>query len=83
MDSPAIAAEAGILDGDRYIEQLFASKEDVLAFRLILRDASADKWLTDRHSTALKKLGCAELDAGNVSIASFFGRSSNTCGRTG
>jgi hypothetical protein len=33
MDSLAAAAEAGILDGDRYVEQLFASKEDVRAFR--------------------------------------------------
>jgi hypothetical protein len=74
MDSPAIATEAGILDGDRYIKQLFASKEDVLAFRLILRDAIAYKWLTDRHFTALKKLGSAELDAVTyASIASFFG----------
>ncbi|MFM0176456.1 hypothetical protein PQR33_45005 [Paraburkholderia sediminicola] len=73
MDSLAAAAEAGILDGDKYIEQLFASKEDVRAFRLILRDAGADKWLNDRHFTALKKLGCAQLDAVTyASIASFF-----------
>jgi hypothetical protein len=73
MDSLAAAAEAGILDGDKYIEQLFASKQDVRAFRLILRDAGADKWLTDRHFTALKKLGCAELDAVTyASVASFF-----------
>lgn len=49
MDSLAAAAEAGILDGDTYIEQLFASKEDVRAFRLILRDAGADKWLNHSH----------------------------------
>jgi hypothetical protein len=66
-------AEAGILDGDRYIEQLFASKADVRAFRLILRDADGEKWLNDRHFTALKKLGCAELDAVTYAgIASFF-----------
>ena len=73
MDSLAAAAEAGILDGDRYVEQLFASKEDVRSFRFILRDAGADKWLNDRHFTALKKLGCSELDAVTyASVASFF-----------
>ncbi|MFL9898937.1 hypothetical protein PQR71_12370 [Paraburkholderia fungorum] len=73
MDSFAAAAEVGILDGDQYIEQLFASKEDVRSFRLILRDAGAEKWLNDRHFTALKKLGCAELDAVTyAAVASFF-----------
>jgi hypothetical protein len=73
MDSLAAAAEAGRLDADRYIEQLFASKEDVRSFRLILRDAGADNWLNDRHFTALKKLGCSELDAVTyASVASFF-----------
>jgi hypothetical protein len=54
MDSLAAAAEAGILDGARYIAQLFANKEDVRSLRQILRDARAGKWLTDRHFTALK-----------------------------
>lgn len=73
MDSLAAAAEAGILDGDRYIAQLLASKEDVRAFRLIPRDAGTDKWLNARHFTALKKLGCAELYAVTyATIASFF-----------
>lgn len=73
MDSLAAATEAGILDGDQYIEQLFASKEDVRAFRLILRDAGSDRWMHDRNFYALKKLGCAELDAATYAgIASFF-----------
>lgn len=73
MDSLAAAAEAGRLDADRYIEQLFASNEDVRAFRIILRDAGSDRWLNDRHFNALKKLGCAELDAVTYpGIASFF-----------
>lgn len=73
MDSLAAAAEAGILDGDEYIEQLFASKSDVRSFRLILRDAGGEKWLNDRHFTALKKLGCAELDAVTyAAVANFF-----------
>ena len=73
MDSLAAAAEAGRLDADRYIEQLFASKDDVRSFRLILRDAGQDIWLNDRHFNALKKLGCAELDAVTYpGIANFF-----------
>ena len=73
MDSLAAAAEAGRLDADQYIEQMFASKEDVRSFRQILRDAGAEKWLNDRHFAALKKLGCAELDAVTYAgIASFF-----------
>jgi hypothetical protein len=62
MDSLAAAAEAGRLDADQYIEQPFASREDVRAFRLILRDAGQERWLHDRHHHALKKLGNAELD---------------------
>lgn len=73
MDSLNAMAGTGILDGDTFIEQMFASKEDVRSFRLTLRDTGADKWLTDRHFTALKKLSCAELDAVTyASIASFF-----------
>src|SRR5260370_1295476 len=62
MDSLAAAAEAGRLDADKYIEQLFASKEDVRAFRLILREAGGDRWLTDRHHYALRKLCYSEMD---------------------
>jgi hypothetical protein len=73
MDSLAAAAEAGRLDAEQYLEQLFASKDDVRSFRLILRDAGSDRWLNDRHFNALKKLGCAELDAVTYAgIASFF-----------
>jgi hypothetical protein len=73
MDSLAAAAEAGRLNSERCIEQLFATREDVRAFRLILRDAGADRWVNDRHYAALKKVGCAELDAATYAgIASFF-----------
>lgn len=73
MDSFAAAAEATILNGDKYIDQVLASKEDVRACRMILRDDGGDKGLNDRHFTALKKLGCAELDAVTyASAASFF-----------
>ncbi|MFM0008516.1 hypothetical protein PQR57_47495 [Paraburkholderia dipogonis] len=72
MDSLAAVAEAGILDGDQYIEQLFASKADVRSFRLILRDAGGEKWLNDRHLSALRKLGCAELDAVTYAAAASF-----------
>jgi hypothetical protein len=73
MDSLAAAAEAGRLDADNYIAQLFASTEDVRAFRLILREAGHDRWLSDRHFNALKKLGCAEMDAATyAAIANLF-----------
>jgi len=54
MDSLAAAAEGGRLDANHYIEQLFASKDDVRSFRLILRDAGQDIWLNDRHSMHLR-----------------------------
>src|SRR5260370_41495427 len=56
MDSLAAAAEAGRLDAERYIEQLFASKEDVRSFRLILRDAGGDRGLNDRLFHALTNI---------------------------
>ncbi|MFC5431086.1 hypothetical protein ACFPTO_20105 [Paraburkholderia denitrificans] len=73
MDSLAAAAEAGRLDADRYVEQLFAGRSDARAFRLVLRDAGADHWLGDRHHNALRKLGCASMDASTYPVlASFF-----------
>lgn len=73
MDSLAAAAEAGRLDADRYVDQIFASRCDARAFRLVLRDAGADCWLNDRHHNALRKLGCAVMDANAYpAIASFF-----------
>jgi hypothetical protein len=62
MDSLAAAAEAGRLDADKYIERIFAGKEDVRAFRHVLREAGDDRWLTDRHHIAVRKLGNAEFD---------------------
>jgi hypothetical protein len=73
MDSLAAAAESGRIDAERFIGQLFATWEDVRAFRLILRDAGGDRWQNDRHYNALKKLGCAEMDAVTYAgIANFF-----------
>jgi hypothetical protein len=73
MDSLAAAAEAGRLDADQYMGQLFASKEDVHAFRHVLREAGGDRWLTDRHHNAMRKLGNAEFDVTTyVGIASVF-----------
>lgn len=62
LDSMAAAAEAGRLDAEIYIQQLFASRDDVRAFRHVLREAGGDRWLNDRHHNALRKLGNAELD---------------------
>ncbi|WOD17023.1 hypothetical protein [Paraburkholderia kirstenboschensis] len=36
LDSLAAAAEAGRLDAERYIEQIFAGRWDVRAFRHVL-----------------------------------------------
>jgi hypothetical protein len=62
LDSVAAAAEAGRLDAEKYVEQLFLTKEDVRAFRQVLREAGGDRWLTDRHHNALRKLGNTEFD---------------------
>jgi hypothetical protein len=60
-------------DADHYIAQIFASKEDVRTFRIILRDAGQERWLNDRHHIALKKLGNADLDVTTyVGIAGIF-----------
>ncbi|WOD16995.1 hypothetical protein [Paraburkholderia kirstenboschensis] len=73
MDSMAAAAEAGRLDAERYVGQLFASRGDVRAFRHVLREAGGDRWLSDRHHYALRKLGNAELDVTTyVGIAGIF-----------
>lgn len=62
MDSLAAAAEAGRLDAKNYVDQLLSNREDVRAFRLVLREAGGDRWLNERHHHALRKLGNAELD---------------------
>lgn len=73
MDSLAAAAEAGRLDADKYIELIFSGKEDVHAFRHVLREAGEDRWLTDRHQNALRKPGNTEPDVTNyVGITALF-----------
>jgi hypothetical protein len=73
LDSLAAAAEAGRLDADTFISQLFATNEDLRLFRVILRDAGMERWVNERHFNALKKLGCAEIDAATYpGVASFF-----------
>ncbi|MFL9912725.1 hypothetical protein PQR75_43445 [Paraburkholderia fungorum] len=73
LDSMAAAAETGRLDAERYVGQLFASRGDVRAFRHVLREAGGDRWLSDRHHYALRKLGNAELDVTTyVGIAGIF-----------
>jgi hypothetical protein len=73
LDSMTAAAEAGRLDAEQYVVQLVASKEDVRAFRRVLREAGGDRWLTDRHHNALRKLRNADLDVTTyVGIAGIF-----------
>lgn len=62
FDSLSAAAEAGRLDAERYITQLFAGPGDLRDFRALLRDAGFERWMSDRHYAALRKLGCAECD---------------------
>ena len=56
------AAEIGRLDAERYITQLFARPTDLRDFRALLRDAGFERCMSDRHHSALRKLGCAECD---------------------
>jgi siroheme synthase len=42
------------------LAELLARK--MRAFRHVLREAGGDRWLTDRHHNALRKLGNAEFD---------------------
>ncbi|WP_322033230.1 hypothetical protein [Paraburkholderia sp. J76] len=62
FDSLSAAAEAGRLDAERYITQVFPSADDLRDFRALLRDAGFERWMTDRHHAALRKLGNAECD---------------------
>lgn len=63
MDSMAAAAEAGRLHGSNYLEQIFASREDVRAFRVRLREEGPDLWLNDRHHNAMRKLASTQADS--------------------
>ncbi|MCG5077501.1 hypothetical protein [Paraburkholderia tagetis] len=62
LDSLSAAAETGRLDAERYITQLFAGPTDLRDFRAIVRDAGFERWMSDRHHSVLRKLGCAECD---------------------
>jgi hypothetical protein len=72
MDSFAAGAEAGRLNSDCYVEQLFASSEDVRHFRGMLRDAGRELWVNDRHFNAVRKFGIAEIDCSTYSLISGF-----------
>jgi hypothetical protein len=73
LASLSAAAEAGRLDAEKYVEQVFASRKDLRAFRRVLRESDSDRWLTDRRHNALRKLGNAELDVTTyVGISALF-----------
>ena len=73
MDSLAAAVEAGRVDPETCLTQLFASPADMRDIRMLLRDEGRDLWLSDRHRGALLKLGAASIDVlSYADVASFF-----------
>ncbi|ADG14519.1 hypothetical protein BC1002_0417 [Paraburkholderia atlantica] len=73
MDSMAAAAEAGRLHGSNYLEQLFASREDIRVFRTQLREEGPNLWVNDRHHNAMCKLGSTQADSSTYQrITAFF-----------
>ncbi|SMG39805.1 hypothetical protein SAMN06265784_103710 [Paraburkholderia susongensis] len=73
MDSLAAAVEAGHVDPETCLNQLFASPSDMRDMRAVLRDEGRDLWLSDRHRGALLKLGAASIDlVSYADVASFF-----------
>ncbi len=65
LDNLALAMEAGIVDGDRFVQQIFATREDFEAFCEDLRQTDTF-WMNDRHFRALE---CLLGEEGNVSYA--------------
>src|ERR1700758_4552177 len=53
FDSLAAAAEAGELDAAGYVQQLFASEDDLNAFIDLLNENGDIYWVNDRHYTAM------------------------------
>jgi len=73
MDSLSAAVEAGRVDQDTCLTQLFASTSDMRDMRAVLRNEGRDLWLNDRHRGALLKLGASSIDlVSYADVASFF-----------
>ena len=73
MDSLSAAVEAGRVDPDTCLTQLFASTSDMRDMRAVLRNEGRDLWLNDRHRGALLKLGASSIDlVSYADVASFF-----------
>ncbi|MBB5400559.1 hypothetical protein [Paraburkholderia youngii] len=73
MDSLAAAVEAGRVDPETCLTQLFASPSDMRDMRAVLRDEGRELWLSDRHRSALLKLGASSIDlVSYADVAAFF-----------
>ncbi|MEM5299092.1 hypothetical protein VSR82_32830 [Burkholderia sp. JPY481] len=73
MDSLAAAAEAGRVDPETCLTQLFASPSDIRDMRAVLHGEGRGLWLSDRHRGALLKLGAASIDLlSYADVAAFF-----------
>jgi len=73
FDCLAAATEAGRLDVDRFIIQLFAGPGDLRDFRVLLRDVGLERWMNERHHSALRNLGFAECDCSSyMGVATLF-----------
>jgi hypothetical protein len=81
-DSLAATTEASRPDVERYVEQLFASKDDVCAFRLLVRDESYAYRPNDSHHNALGKPDLAAYVAISfASITNLFDHQGKRCCR--
>jgi hypothetical protein len=73
MDSLAAAVEAGRVDAETFLGQLFAAPSDMRDMRAVLHDEGRGLWLSDRHRGALLKLGAASIDLlSYADVAMFF-----------
>ncbi|MFL9906887.1 hypothetical protein [Paraburkholderia sp. RL17-337-BIB-A] len=63
FDSLAAAAEAGVLEGEEWLKQVFASDDDLQVLVELLQESGDVWWLNDRHFWALQHLGLNEDDA--------------------
>lgn len=62
FDSLAAAAEAGVLDSEDWMNQVFASGDDLQVFIELLQESGDIWWVNDRHFWALECLGFDESD---------------------
>ncbi|MBB5427491.1 hypothetical protein HDG40_005670 [Paraburkholderia sp. JPY158] len=70
FDSLSASAEAGILDSENWLNQVFASGDDLQVFIELLQESGDIWWVNDRHFWALECLGFDESStATHVGVA--------------